>query len=430
MAETFKTFETWYEATAQRGPPRPPLVGAHQAEICVVGGGLAGLTCGLELARRGRAVILLEATRVAAGASGRNGGFVSNGFAEGIAAIAGRIGLDAAKQLYRLSAGGAGYVREQIAAIDPSIKMGDGIIVAVRHDGGGGLARQADILRRQFDEPVELLSQEETGALLRTSRYFGALRNPSSFHIHPLKYALALAGEAERHGAAIFENSAVLRVARQGASWSIETAQGSVLAEHVVHCTSALARSLHPMTGRAILPVATYVAVTGSITQDAILTASAIADTRRAGDYYRLIEGGRLMWGGRITTQVSEPSKLAARLKGDMLSVYPQLGDPAIDHAWSGIMGYARHKMPLIGRSGDGQWYATAFGGHGLNTTAMAGRLIADAIAKGDDAYKRFAAFPPVWTGGLLGRAGVQASYWWMQWRDKIEEAGAPKAAA
>jgi gamma-glutamylputrescine oxidase len=105
-----------------------------------------------------------------------------------------------------------------------------------------------------------------------------------------------------------------------------------------------------------------------------------------------------------------------------MLSVYPQLGDPSIEHAWSGVMGYALHKMPLIGGSADGQWHATAFGGHGLNTTAMAGRLIANAILNGDDAYKRFAAFPPVWSGGPAGRVGVQASYWWMQLRDKIEE--------
>ena len=85
-------------------------------------------------------------------------------------------------------------------------------------------------------------------------------------------------------------------------------------------------------------------------------------------------------------------------------------------------MGYALHKMPLIGRDAEGQWFATGFGGHGLNTTAMAGELIAEAIARGDDTYKRFAAFPPHYAFGPFGRLGVQSSYWWMQMRDKLDE--------
>jgi gamma-glutamylputrescine oxidase len=423
MLDAAKTFETWYEATAARGPLRSTLTGRRQAEICVIGGGLAGLTCAAELARGSKSVILLEAARIAAGASGRNGGFVSNGFAEGLFNLVARVGLDAAKQLYRLSAEGTSYVRSQIVALDPFIKMGDGVIVALRYAGKEAMERQAEFMRCEFDEPVEVLSREETLSLLRTRRYFEAFRNPRSFHIHPLKYALALAHEAERHGALICENSRVTKITKHGTSWLIEAAQGSAQAEHVIHCTSALDRELHPATGRAILPVATYVTVTEQLKQDAILTGCGIADTRRAGDYYRLVDGGRLMWGGRITTRVSEPRRLAERLKGDMLSVYPQLGDPAIDYAWSGIMGYALHKMPLIGRSADGRWYATAFGGHGLNTTAMAGRLIANAILNGDDSYRRFAVFPPAWTGGPLGRLGVQTSYWWMQLRDRFEEA-------
>ena len=108
-------------------------------------------------------------------------------------------------------------------------------------------------------------------------------------------------------------------------------------------------------------------------------------------------------------------------MKRDMVSVFPQLGKPRIDYAWAGLMGYALHKMPLIGGDGMGQWWATAFGGHGMNTTAMAGLLMARAIAAGDDEYRRFAAFGPQWAGGPFGRVGVQASYWWMQLRDALE---------
>ena len=207
-----------------------------------------------------------------------------------------------------------------------------------------------------------------------------------------------------------------------GSGFIVRTAHAEVHAQHVVHCVSSLDRRIHDLSCRAVLPVATYVAVTEPLKQDAIRTRCGIGDMRRAGDYYRLITDDRLLWGGRITTRVSAPLRLARMMKRDMLSVFPQLGNPRIDYAWAGLMAYALHKMPLIGRAPDGQWFATAFGGHGLNTTAMAGILLARAIADGDDEYRRFAAFAPQWAGGPFGRAGVQASYWWMQAKDRLDE--------
>jgi gamma-glutamylputrescine oxidase len=263
----------------------------------------------------------------------------------------------------------------------------------------------------------------ETRAQLRSERYFESLSGGGAFHFHPLRYALMLAAKAESLGAQIHERCKALKVSRRGAGFHVATAQGSVACQHVVHCVSSLDRTIHAKSGRAVLPVATYVAVTESLQQSAIATASAISDTRRAGDYYRLISEGRILWGGRITTRVTEPRLLAERMKQDMLSVYPQLGNPVMDYAWVGLMGYALHKMPLIGRDADGQWFATAFGGHGMNTTAMAGKVIARAISSADDDYRRFTPFAPQWAYGQLGRLGVQGAYWWMQAKDRFDEA-------
>ena len=394
-----------------------------KADVCVIGGGLAGLTTALELSRRKKRVVLLEAKRLAWGASGRNGGFVSNGFAEGIGNVQRRVGLEAARALYSLSRHGSEYVRREIEAGDPTIKMGEAWIVALRHRDNGDLKSYRDMMARDYDEDLQFLATEQTREKLNSTRYFESIYNPRALHFHPLRYALMLARRAEAGGATLHENTLALSVQRQGQDWRICSAGGEVIAQHVVHCVSSLDHNIHKASGRAVVPVATYVAVTEPINQDAVRTSAAVADTRRAGNYYRLIDDGRLLWGGRITTQVSEPSRLAEQMKGDMLATYPQLGNPRIEYSWAGLMGYALHKMPLIGRDGDGQWYATAFGGHGMNTTAMAGQLLARAIADGDDEYRRFAAFAPQWAGGQLGRIGVQTSYWWMQLRDRIDEA-------
>ena len=103
--------------------------------------------------------------------------------------------------------------------------------------------------------------------------------------------------------------------------------------------------------------------------------------------------GERILWGGKITTRRTEPRRLARLLHQGMVSTYPQLADLDVEMAWTGLMAYARHLMPQIGQLGEGLWYCTAFGGHGLNTTAIGGQLIAEAIAGDSDRYRLFSPF-------------------------------------
>jgi glycine/D-amino acid oxidase-like deaminating enzyme len=422
MRQDIYSQATWYEATAQRGASHTSLDGEHSLDVCVIGGGLAGLTTALELARKGMRVALVEARLVGMGASGRNGGFVFNGFAQDMGQVDAHVGKDAAVKLYEFSKMGTEYVRSEIASSDPSIKMGEGLMVTVRYDDGGGLERYGESMAREYGDEVSYLNTDATRQRLASLRYHGALFYPRAFHIHPLRYCLSLKEKIIAAGGKVFENSPVLSVEKAGSGFLVKCASGSIKVAHVVHCVSSLGRNIHRPSGRAVLPVATYIGVTEPLTQQAINAPCAVADTRRAGDYYRLIDDGRILWGGLITTNVSPPARLAEKMKGIMLLTYPQLGTPKIDYVWAGLMGYALHKMPLIGRDQEGQWFGTAFGGHGLNTTAMAGILLARAIADGDDSYRQFAPFAPDWAYGQLGRLGVQGAYWWMQARDKWDE--------
>jgi gamma-glutamylputrescine oxidase len=414
---------SWYAASCAIPPARPKIAGSHACDVCLIGGGLAGLTTALELARAGKDVVLLEANRIGWGASGRNGGFVSPGFAESLTQIVTRVGLAEAQALFKLSVGGAEYVRARIAELDPAICMGDGWIVATRYPDPLRQRRLVDLLARDFGQQVELLDVEQTRKLLKSKRYYESRIDRKAFHIHPLRYCFALARAAQSQGARLFESSRVVNVERSGSGYLVATPEGRVAAGRLVFCHNhpGLSRTM----ARAMLPVATYVAVTeplGQRAKDAIATTAAVADTRRAGNYYRLVDDNRLLWGGKITTLLAEPSRLAELMKQDMLSVYPQLGDPKMEFAWNGLMGYALHKMPLIGETEPGVWVASGFGGHGLNTTAMAGLLIARAITGGDDEWRRFQAFGAPWVGGWLGRVGVQISYWNMQLKDRLEE--------
>jgi gamma-glutamylputrescine oxidase len=185
------------------------------------------------------------------------------------------------------------------------------------------------------------------------------------------------------------------------------------------------ARNVYRRVERAVLPIATYVMATeplGARLKDAIDCARAVYDTRFAFDYYRPLADTRILWGGRISVLEREPEAIARLLKRDLLRVYPQLHDVKIDYAWGGLMSYARHKMPQIGKSADGVWHAVGFGGHGMAPTTVAGELLAAAIGEGRPIPEGFAAFGLTRAFGHLGLAAAQLTYTAMQARDALAE--------
>ena len=92
----------------------PALDRDTQAETCVIGGGLAGLSTALGLLERGRSAALLEAGTVGGGASGRNGGFVAKGYAAGEAQLYRKLGVERARGLIALTKAGRQAIRGRI----------------------------------------------------------------------------------------------------------------------------------------------------------------------------------------------------------------------------------------------------------------------------------------------------------------------------
>lgn len=437
--------DSWYASSVPDRDMRNSPKGERRVRCLVIGGGLAGISTAWQLANLGIEVILVEAHRIGWGASGRNGGFVSPGFAESVFDIEKKVGKADSRQMFDLSRRGVGFVEERIKALSlDHLVGGQGWLRVIRHPDINGLKRRRDRMARDYDADYTLWPADILRETLASQRYYGGLHDPEPFHMDPLAYCEKLADDAERAGAVLHERTRAEWLRRQGASWLLDTLcldsgeTAAITADHVILTTSAYGSmhlaDLYPPLDQAVLPVATYVVTSeplGDRLDDAIRFHGCIGDTRRAGNYYRIVDGGdsrRLLWGGRITTRRSEPHRLADMLKDDILSVYPQLGDFRIDYAWSGLMGYTRRKMPVIGELEPGLWASTAFGGHGLNTTAMAAELIGNAIQGGDDRWRLFKPYHPTaidrMAGGSspLGRIATQFVYWSMQARDWWDE--------
>ncbi|AIF47863.1 NAD(P)/FAD-dependent oxidoreductase [Dyella japonica] len=414
---------SYYRATAIPYAPYAPLQGKVDARVAIIGGGFAGLHTALGLAERGvRDVVLLEREQVGFGASGRNGGFVFGGYSLGEQSLLDQRGQDAARALFHLTTEAVGRIRRHVSHYSiPCDLVDEGVIWANWFRDPAVLRERQELLARQYGVAWEWLPHNELRARVHTTRYYDGLYERDALHLHPLNFAIGLAGAAASLGVGIHENTDVWRLRREGTRWRIDTAQGSVHADQVVLACGGYLAGLKRQVDRAILPIATYVMVTeplGERMSDAMETRSAVYDSRFAFDYYRPLNDGRLLWGGRISVRDRSPRAVQRLLMDDLLRVFPQLKGVGIDYAWSGLMSYARHQMPQIGSSGDGLWWAQAFGGHGLAPTCAAGELLASALAEGDDRWKQFAPYGLEPTYRPFGYLGAQASYWWQQSRD------------
>lgn len=423
--------QTYYEATSSSYAARPQLVHDIDTDVCIIGGGFAGLWTARALQKRHKDVVLIERNAVAGAASGRNGGFVSAGFNKDLSAIAGRVGFDHARALYGLSRMGVELVREETALGFPGVNMKPGYLRVSCDDDAEGMKREADWFSREFAHDMEFWPTERVGEAMSSEQYYQGLHDADAFHVHPLNLAIALAEEIKRRGGKIYENTAALNADIDGVRKIIVTPRGTIRAEHVVFAGNDLPVGDFPDLARTILPVATYLGVTrptGTKLAEVIRYAGCVQDDRHAFNYFRVI-GDRLMWGAGISTSLKQPADLEEQLRKRILSVFPQLSGIAIERAWSGVMGFTIHRMPQIGMLRPGAWIASAFGGQGLNTTAMAGEVIAAAIAEKDDRWRLFIPFGLVWAGGWFGKTYAQINWWQRKLRDRIDDMRRKKAA-
>ncbi|WP_245430914.1 NAD(P)/FAD-dependent oxidoreductase [Rhodoplanes roseus] len=400
---------SWYAATAVAAPERPPLAFDVDVDVCVIGAGLAGLTTALEIARLGWSVVVLEAKRVAWSASGRNCGFVLPGFACDPHRIVERVGLDRARRLWALSEAGVAYVRTMIRESElPAVHPARGWLDVSKTDDLDEMQETLSLLAGDFGAAVEGWPVEQVRELLKSDAYFHALHYPNAFHIHPLNYALGLAAAAEAAGVRIFEDTPAREIDPAGVRKRVATPAAMVRAGQVVLAGNVHMGELMPRLAETVLPVTSYTAVTaplGGRLHDAIAYPGAVSDSRFANHHYRVVDGDRLLWCGEGTCFSRDPRKVAeSSFKPAIAAVYPQLGPVEFTHAWGGSMGFAIHRMPQIGEISPGLWVAAAFGGHGLNTTAIAGNLIARAIVENDDNWRQFEPWDLVWAGGTSGR--------------------------
>ena len=388
------------------------------ADICVVGAGLAGLTVALEASRLGASVVVLEGRHIGWGASGGLLGTVMPGYDLPIKDLIARVGIEDAKELWELSKLGAEYVRAQTTeALMPGIAVSDGALEVSNVDVGDRLISELQMLSEDFDTQVEGWQVDQVRAQLKTGRYFHGVYFPRAFQVDGRKYIHSLATLAKRAGARIFEDTPVVGIDASGIRKRIVTPSARLRASHIVLAGNVHLGAPSRRLSETLLPVWRYAAITeplGEHLGEAIAFKGSVSDTDGV-DQFRVVDGDRLMWASPETTWDARPQRFAPAIARRIRTIFPQLGRVQISDVWGGAIGQTVHGMPQIGQLRKGLWVASGFGRQGLGTTAMAGQLIARSILWGDERWRLFSPFELVWAGGVTGRVAGHLIGMWLR---------------
>jgi gamma-glutamylputrescine oxidase len=397
----FPPAPSYYTASspAGGGPQRESLRGDVHADVCVIGGGIAGCSAALHLAARGYKVALLEARFIGYGASGRSGGQTIFGLAASQQSLVAQIGAADARRLFELSIEALDVTQALIRehSIDCDYRPNHvHVATKPRH-----LQELRDWNRELHDEygyqSVRLLDRAELQAHVRSERYLGGLIDPRSGHLHPLNYTQGLARAAEAAGARIFENTQALSYA-DGAEVRIRTAQGGVRCRYLVLCGNAYLGPLAPALARRVLGVGTYIIATQPLdparARALLPSNAAIADINWILDYFRLSADHRILFGGRVSYSAFEPKRLAESMRRRMVRVFPQIADVKVEYTWGGYLDITLSRAPDFGRLAPNVFYLQGFSGHGMSLTGLAGKLVAEAVAGTAERFDVFARLP------------------------------------
>jgi glycine/D-amino acid oxidase-like deaminating enzyme len=432
----------WWDGVG-RDAPRGPLPGPTSADVCIVGAGYTGLWTAYYLARAAPQwrIVVVEQRFAGYGASGRNGGWLTNSITGGRDRYVRSHGADAARRLQLALNDTVDEVLRVAAAegIDADVARGGELTVATNAAQWERLEAAVVAEQRWGDTDVELLDADRARARVAVPGLRGAAWHPHAARVQPARLVAGLARAVEARGVQIHEGTRVTALA----PGHVETDRGAVTAKFVVRATEGFTARL-PGERRTWLPMNSSLVVTAPLPAAAWAEIGwagreVLGDAAHAYVYAQRTADDRIALGGRgvpyrfgsgLDHDGGTPAATVSALQAALRRLFPAAGDVEVERAWSGVLGVPRDWTATVGLDpATGLAWAGGYVGTGVAAANLAGRTLTDLIR-----YRSSELTALPWVGHRVRRwepeplrwLGVRGLYTAYRAADRAEQRGRP----
>jgi len=372
----------------------------EKVDVAIIGSGYTGLSAARTLAKRGAKVAVLEAETIGWGASSRNGGMTLTGLKLPMQTIVKNYGRDMAHRLFQCSLDSVDTV-EQIVneeKINCGFERTGHLLTANKPKHFDALKEEVEFMEKEFNHKVHLVSKENQHEEIGTDIYHGALVDEVSGGLNPAQFVAGLASVAEKAGAILCAKARVNRLEHGTNGFTVETARGKLSAKNILVATSGYTGNVTKSLQKKIIPIGSFIIATEKLSDELAHELSPknrmIFDYKHYLNYFRLWDG-RMIFGGRAAFFPENENTIresASILQREMIQVYPQLKEVAIEYVWGGTLDFAFDMMTHVGED-NGIFYSLGYAGHGVAMGTYLGKTVAEAMLDGNIKDHPFAAF-------------------------------------
>ena len=366
-----------------------------ETDLLVIGSGYTGLNAAIQAARSGIETLVIDEGELGSGCSTKNGGQISTSIKPSLSSLTKKYGFEKASAIRSEGLNALNWIDDfvQTENLDCDFDR-------CGRFHGAHTAKHFKQMRQSIGDLEQenisayAISKENVHSELGTDFYHGGLVYPDNASLHPAKYHRELIRLAIASGCTLISQCRATKISQSNQQFVVTTSKGKILADKLAIATNGYTSTLTPWLRRRIIPIGSYIIATQALDPDLMdelfPTNRMITDSRKVVYYYRPSpDRTRILFGGRVSAQETDPSISGPKLRDDLVRLFPQLSKTQISHSWAGTVAYSFDELAHTGKQ-DNMYYSMSYCGSGVSMASYLGMKMGRKISKTEDSDTAF----------------------------------------